>query len=189
VLIKENIMAKKRALFGFLVIVCIFGLMVIGCKNNQNNGETDIWSNVTSFNELEGTWKQLSNVVFPVRDGTWYSELEYYKLIFDVSAKTLTVSRIYTDVYSGGNTEIWESWKETWKNSEQELANVATGEYSYMYNELNHSITSVSNNRTETLTDEGIIEIMNSIKINQNGTKLKETVDGIEIILHNATTM
>jgi hypothetical protein len=192
IFIKESKMARKIGWLGTLVMVLLISLMIIGCRNNSNNAETEIWSDVTSFNQLEGTWEQLSSLTFPVREdeaGTWYSELENYKLTFDANAKTLSVSRIYTDTYSGGNTEIWELWKETWESSGQEFTNEESGEYSYTFNELNHSITSVSNNLIQTLTDELIIEIMDSLKINQKGTKLKETVDGIDIILHNATTM
>ena len=57
--------------------------------------------------------------------------------------------------------------------------------YTIIFNEENHSIISVSQNIIQTLTDEDIAFIKNTIQINQNGTRLKETVDGVDIILSN----
>ena len=45
-------MLKNRIWFKILVIGLIVGIMVFGCKNNR---ETEILSNVTNFNQLEGT--------------------------------------------------------------------------------------------------------------------------------------
>ena len=178
-------MSKRRNLFRLLVIVCFFGLLVFGCKNKQENVEIDNWSNITNFQQLNGTWKLLSSLTFPVRENggeTWYSELEDYLLTIDSEFKKLTVSRKHTEIYSGGNIEIWEAWKEMWENSEH-------GDYTTLFNENNHSITSISNNLEQNLTNEEIIDILNSFKINQDGTKLKETVEEIDIILYKLETI
>ena len=173
-------MAKKRFGFGLLAIVLIFGLMGIECKNNSNNDETEIWSNVTNFNQLEGTWKLLSNVTFPVSmiesmNETWKTEVEEHSITFNVIAKTTTTSGRFTEIYTGGDVDIWETWKQEWKYSTPD-------NYTIVINEENHSISNVFNNRVQTLTEEDIITIINTFQINKNGTKLKEIANGIEVI-------
>jgi len=173
-------MSKKMSWSGLLAIVLVFGLMGIGCKNNSNNGETEIWSNVTNFNQLEGTWKLLSNVTFPFSmienmDESWKTEVEEHSITFNVIAKTTTTSGRFTEIYTGGNIDIWEIWKQEWKNSTPD-------DYIIVINEANHSISNVFDNVIQTLTEEDIISIMNTFQINKNGTKLKEITNGIEVI-------
>jgi hypothetical protein len=47
----------------------------------------------------------------------------------------------------------------------------------------------IANNLTQTLSEEVIVDMMSYIQINQNRTKLKETVDGVEIVLYNTTAL
>ena len=167
----------------FLVIALAVGFVSVKLVsgNRQNNTEAEIWSNVTNFNQLEGTWKQLHGLSFPVKESggeTWGSVLEDYKLVFNAADRTLAVSRKHTEIYTGGNIEIWELWKSMWEDTDE-------SGYTIIFNEENHSIISVSQNIIQTLTDEDIAFIKNTIQINQNGTRLKETVDGVDIILSN----
>ena len=173
-------MTKKRFWFGLLAMVLVFGSMSIGCKNNFNNGETEIWSNVTNFNQLEGTWKLLSNESFPFSmienmDETWKTEVEEHSITFNVIAKTITTSGKFTEIYTGCNIDTWEAWKQEWKNSSPD-------DYTIVINETNHSISNVFDYVFQTLTEEDIITIMNTFQIKQNGTKLKKIANGIEVI-------
>jgi hypothetical protein len=165
---------KKRFFIGLLIIVLIFGLIIIGCRNNSKNEEIEIWSNLTSFSQLEGTWKPLSNISYRTQE--IFSEYwNYYSMTFNAIEKTMTTSGIYTVRYAGGDIETWETWKQIWQNSTPYYVTLSV-------NEIEYSITNEYNNFIEILTDEDIIKIMNNYKINQNGTKLKEIVDEIEII-------
>jgi hypothetical protein len=180
---------EKRFLFGVLAVVFIFGAISISCGNNSNNEEAEIWSNVTSFSELEGTWKMLSNTVFPEREdeaGTWHLELNEYILTFNTIDNILISSSKRTDVYTGGNVDVWEMWKQMWVEQWEEIDR---GEYVLIVDELNRSMSTVTNNHAQALSEEVIADIMSHIQINQDRTKLKETVDGIEIILYNTTTL
>jgi hypothetical protein len=166
----------------FLVIALAIGFVSVKLisGNRQNNTETEIWSNVTNFNQLEGTWKLLSNVTFPFSmienmDESWKTEVEEHSITFNVIAKTATTSGKFTEIYTGGNIDTWETWKQEWKNSTPD-------DYTIVIDEMKHSISNVFNDLIQTLTEEDIITIMNSFQINQNETKLKEIANGIEVI-------
>jgi len=52
---------KKNAFIGLLAFVLVFGTSIIGCDNGST-GEDEVWSNVNSFSQVNGTWKAPSNV-------------------------------------------------------------------------------------------------------------------------------
>ena len=164
----------------FLVIALAIGFVSVKLVsgNRQNNTETEIWSNVTNFNQLEGTWKLSFNISYPkvyLRNESWNTEWEEHTITFNIIDKTMVSSGRYTEVYHGGNVDTWEIWKQEWKNSSPDDVTI-------IIDEMNHSIINVFDSHINTLTDEDIKAIINGYKINQNGTKLKETVDGIEVI-------
>jgi hypothetical protein len=138
---------------------------------------------------LEGTWKILSNVVFPEREdsaGTWFIEIKDYILTFNTIDNILISSSNRTEIYTGENVNIWEMWKQLWKEQWEEMDQNG---YTLIIDESNHSMNTVIDNHTQILSEEVIVEIMSYIQINQERNKIKETVEGIEIILHNATTL
>jgi hypothetical protein len=198
--ILKTLRIRKGAFISlFLVIALVMsftGIRLVSGNRQTNldsevstNKVEEIWSNVTNFSELEGTWKILSNVVFPEREdsaGTFYLEIKNYILTFNTIDNILISSSNRTEVYTGGNVDIWETWKQIWKEQWEEIDQ---NEYILIINELNHSMTTVTNNLAQTLSEEVIVDLMSYIQINQDRTKLKETVDGIDIILHNTTAL
>jgi hypothetical protein len=185
------------SLFFVFALALSFTAIRIVSENRQTNldyGMTankvdEIWSNLTNFNELEGTWKILSYVVFPEREdsaGTFYIEIKDYILTFNTIDNILISSINRTEVYTGGNVDIWEMWKQMW---EEQWEDVDQNEFMLIINESNHSMSTVTNNLMQTLSEEVIFDMMSYIQINQNRTKLKETVDGVEIILYNTTAL
>jgi len=169
-----------------LVMVLIFGMTVVGCDNGTTS-ESDTWSNITSLNQMNGTWKgSYSQNNRPIKDvveeqgGTWSPEMQTMygnmrvtsrtdiTLIINASAKTQATSMASTASYSGGNINIiWSMLKLSLESLAEQGVTVTT-------NDANHSITMSYSFPAETLSDAEITEMLNSgLQINQNGTKIK----------------
>ena len=169
-----------------LVMVLIFGMTVVGCDNGTTS-ESDTWSNITSLNQMDGTWKgSYSQNNRPIKDvveeqgGTWSPEMQTMygnmrvtsrtdiTLIINASAKTQAMSMALTGSYSGGNINIiWPMLKPVLESLAEEGVTVTT-------NDATHSISMTYSFPAETLSDAEITEMLNSVlQINQNGTKIK----------------
>jgi len=48
-------MDKKFFLSAMLIMALVFGMTVVGCDNGTISSDT--WSNITSLNQMNGTWK------------------------------------------------------------------------------------------------------------------------------------
>jgi hypothetical protein len=173
------------------------GFVVTGC-DTTTGGETDTWSDITSLEQINGLWKGSSGKTMNSeemleavkkemeKEGvTWTPEFEdtYRELYKDISttlhiemdvninasAKKLTGSMEITETFSGGNIEA------VWLIISGELSD---GE-GVTVNNSNHSIAI-----TQPI-DIAPVEMsdMDGVQINQNGTKLKVSLDsmGMEI--------
>ena len=168
-------MVDKKLWVGMLVMVLAFGMTVVGCDNGSTSEENDTWSNVTSFSQVNGTWKAPSSTSFTTQGITITGNYNNYTITFNATAKTMSASGSVTQTYSGGNINLY--WSDI-KESAYELGELDGVTVSI--NDANHSITMTHNNSSQTLTDEDLREV--GFQINQNGSKLKMSQGGIEII-------
>jgi hypothetical protein len=80
-----------------------------------------------------------------------------------------------TTTISGGNiNQLWPSLKESMEEMNEFEGITVT------FNDTNHSYTITYDNFSQTMTDNDLAEV--GLKINQDGTKLKATETGLEII-------
>jgi hypothetical protein len=172
-------MVNKNFCKGIVAIVLLFGISSIGRAD-------DIWSNVTSFSQLNGTWKLPSTVTLTMKEMLgeyWGSEMESlfgnmsvtvrssnYTRTYNATAKTVLESGTQTMTYSGGNIDtVWPMLRESFNSQEyQELAVISI-------NDANHTMSMTFNNYVRTLTDREITEFLKNFKvqINQDGRKMK----------------
>jgi hypothetical protein len=178
-------MVNKRFWLGMLVMVLVFGMTVVGCDTNPTE-ESDTWSNVTSLNQMDGTWKcsygqydGLMKDIIEEQGGTWTSEaqalygdmrissLMEITITINSNAGTRSMNMTITTTYSGGN--INTAWS-TIKEAGQGLDGV-------VLNDANHSVTMTSNSPPVTLSNEDIAG--SGAQINQNGTKAKAPANAL----------
>jgi len=175
-------MANKKNRLGMLVLVLVFGMTVVGCdngttkendggENTNSNGTTgggsDVWSDVTSFSQLNGTWKAPSTATATGNGFKYTAQYSNYTITFNSNTKTLLFSGTIKMTFSDGNiNELWPDIKE----GLLEYVNQEDGVTVSSTNDTNHSITMTFNNYSESLDDD-YIQVMGP-QINQNGTKL-----------------
>ena len=176
-----------------LVMALIFGMTVVGCDNGATGGESDTWSNITSLNQMNGTWKSSYHQNNrPIKDVVeeqgydWDSSMQAMFgnmrvtsradiiLTIDANVKTLAMSMTSTGTFSGGNINlIWPMIKQGLVNLQEEGVTITTID-------ATHSVIMTYSSPAETLSDEDITEMLNSdLQINQNGTKIKVPADSL----------
>jgi hypothetical protein len=168
-------MNKKLFFSVILVMVLVFGMTVVGCDNDPSDGNNDTWSNVTSFSQVNGSWKAPSSYSFTVQGFTYSATTNNYIITFNATAKTMSTSGSTTVTISGGDVATY--WTQLKSGIEY------MGEWdgvTVTINDANHSYTLTYNNFSQTMTDSDLEE--EGIQINQNGSKLKMGADGMEII-------
>jgi len=170
---KGVLMKTNKLWLGILVIILVFGMAVVGCDNDP--GDVDTWSNVTSFSQVNGTWKAPSTYTGNAQGIKVTANTSNYRITFNAAAKTMSVSGTVTTTYSGGNiNSFWPGMKESLEYMNQMDGITASA------NDANHSITTTYNNFSQTLDDDELAGA--GFKINQDRTKLKMSQGGIEII-------
>lgn len=154
-------------------------LAFAGCDNGSTT-EADIWSDVTSKNQLNGKWKGQYSETMTIKqlmeeEDAWDPTLESLlggitvtvtaNLTAVVSAanQTLSIDMIVTQKYSGGNIKM------AWFGISPIL--IARG---YEVDNKNYSATIKTQALPETtFTDDEVADVLNSgLKINQHGTRL-----------------
>jgi hypothetical protein len=167
---------KKRL---FLSAILVLGMVLVGCDDSPEVG--DIWSNVTSLNQLNGTWKgsysQTQTIMQMYEELTgepFPSEMQIYGNIrvttrvditstINASAKTQAMSMVMTMTFSGGNISfLWPFIKELL--SDQDGVTI---------NDSNHSMSMTQSQPATVMDDEDIANFIDALQINQNGTKIK----------------
>jgi hypothetical protein len=172
---------KKIKVFGLLVLILAFGLIFAGC----GEAESDTWTDVTSLDQLNGTWKGSTTEKHTYKE--WYEiwkytwNEEYFgnlsmerkndeAFVFNSAARTFTRTTLTTDIYSGGKINtIWEEMK-TWDWGDVK------------FDDKNHSVTRTIYNDPVSI-DESWLQ---RYQINQNGKKIKRVnywEDGRDLIL------
>jgi hypothetical protein len=192
-------MANKKLWFVMLVITLVFGLTVVGCDNGTTSKGGDTWSNITSFSQLDGTWKSsYSQNNKPVKQlleeygMEWDSTMEGMfgnmrvtsgtdiTITIDAVNKTQKTSMKSTETFSGGNIEtLWtvlSMYLEMYLESLEEGGVTITD-----INNNKHSISMEYSSDAQPISDEDIDEMLNSgLKINQDGTKMKMPKNSLE---------
>ena len=177
-------MTNKKFIWGILVLALVFGTVLLGCPTEPEE-EKDTWSDVTSLNQLDGTWKGTYSETKTFKEyvedqgGTWddtaaaaagdikvTTSMEM-TMVINASAKTQATSVKMTMAFSGGNIDtLWESLKPT---EESEGVTVDNSK---------HSITMTQNSTEQELDDEDIKDMLKQgLQINQKDTKLKLPAD------------
>jgi hypothetical protein len=163
---------------GMLAVALISGMVLLGCPNDPP--EEDTWSDVTSLDQLNGTWKGSYSESMTIKefwgeewDDSMTTQLGDIKMTiseevtftFNAAVKTQTTSEKTTVVFSGGKINEAEAWAAIKSFFEGEGGEV---------NDNNHSMTGGGEPYEEQLYDKDIADILGSgLQINQNGTKIK----------------
>ena len=165
-------MANKKFWLGILALVLVFGMTVVGCDNDPSG---DTWSNVISFSQVNGSWKAPSTTNGNIMGIKVTISSTNYIITFNASTKTMSASGTRTETYSGGSIDtLWPSIKATaLYMGQQEGVNASA-------NDANHSITMTYNDFSHEMTDAELLQM--EMQINQNGSKLKFSSGGLEIV-------
>ena len=166
------------------VIALVFGMTVVGCDNGSTDKGNDTWSNVTSLDQLSGTWKgsyrqtKTMQEFYGMTNAEWAetgmsqifgndmkitTTMEITQTI-SASAKTVSGSLKMTMAFSGSKIST------AWAMIKEQMGD----DSGFTVNDTNHSMT-MTNNINETLSDDDIAEILapSGIQINQSGTKIR----------------
>jgi uncharacterized lipoprotein YehR (DUF1307 family) len=165
---------KKLKVFSLLALILALGLILAGCGGDA---ESDTWSAVTSFDQLNGTWKGSKSEKhtykewYAIWEDTWtdYMEALYgnmsmehkldYVIVINSAVKTYSMTGVETQIYSG--EKIASAWPVmlTWTwNGDQPVIN-----------DKDHSFSWTWNNEPVTVTDNWL----QNFQVNQNGKKIK----------------
>jgi hypothetical protein len=151
-------------------------MTVIGCDNGTTNEESDTWSNVTSFSQINGTWKTSYTYTYDMEGGIKMTvSTSNYRITFNAAAKTESASGTVTYTLSGGDINTYWSILKT----SLESTNLPDG-VTVVLNDANHSYTMTINNLSQTITDESLL--LDGLQINQNGSKIRMLQSDTEVI-------
>jgi hypothetical protein len=182
-------MVRKRNWLGILAVLLIFSMVFIGCPNDtidSDNGaggtNVDIWSDITSFEQLDGTWRgshsesMTMEEMMTENEVTWTDEMQIMfgdmrittnmdiTSTFNATDKTSAMSATVIETYSGGHIELM------WPMMKQDLGGIND----ITFDDSTHSIIMTDNYPVAPISDEDIAELLDSgLKINQTGTKIK----------------
>jgi hypothetical protein len=173
---------KKRYFSGLPVLLILaLGFVLAGCPTDASE-EQDTWSNVTSLNQIDGTWKGSygetrdfkdflgdswdENSMAPIFGNMKVTASAEINITIHASAKTQAMSIKTTMAFSGGNIDaVWTLIKQNMVEPGAEVT----------FNDANHSISMTYGSQTaQPISDAEIAEMLaQGIQINQNGTKIK----------------
>jgi hypothetical protein len=172
----------KKSLSGMMAL--FIGLMLVftmaGCNNPTGGGGGDTWSNITSLNQVHGTWKMSFTQSMPIREymenvrgQTWTIQdaiaagdmrvIYSFESTQNINANTGIMTGTVTDTtrFTGGNINtVWSTFKQ--------IFSAAPG-FSMTFNDSNHSMI-VTGNILPGLVSVG--DFVGS-QINQNGTRIR----------------
>jgi hypothetical protein len=167
---------KKKLIFAFGVLL-VAGFAFVGCDNPAGE-ENDTWTNVTSLNQVNGTWKSFySRQDMPIKDAmeeqgeTWTNEMQTMvgdmkvsvnaeiTMTINAATKTLTGRMKIVQTYSGENINtIWTLLSASFQ-----------GQDGVAIDNAKHSITINEDIPSQSIDESDIA----NVQINQNETKLK----------------
>jgi hypothetical protein len=173
---------KKKS---FALLAALILVVLMGCPTEP---EADTWSDVTSLDQLNGTWKGSLSQTQSIEEylgGSWQeawaatygdmyvTSVQEVTFTIDATAGTMATTTTITITFSGGNiVSQWETIK-----------GYIPSPGSYNFNDTAHSATGSATSPATATT----INVFQNIRaqINQNGTKLKATpTQGTEIVYY-----
>jgi hypothetical protein len=176
---------KRNACFGLLVLVLVTGFFVMGC-DTPTSEETDRWTDVTSLDQLDGTWKGSSGKTMTVREvlekeGVWNDQMAEMlgnmqvtmdfeiTITINANAKTQAFNLKLTQAYSGGNIDtVWASYIKPGLGSQSGIT----------VNDANHSMTLTQNQPATAISAADMAELLDSgLQINEKGSKINLPLD------------
>jgi hypothetical protein len=170
---------KKKGFwfFGVLMVLPAMGLVLTGCPNDTT-GEQDTWSNVTSLDQINGTWKGSYSQTMTIKEvmenegETWNDQMQEMfgdikiavtaeiTMIIDSEAKTSTETMRMTQTYSGGSIDMMWAVISSASISEDPEVEV---------DDSKHSLTTDIDFPPTPIADSDFADV----QIDQNGTKIK----------------
>jgi len=168
-------MANKKIWLGMLIIALTFGMMVVGCEEDEEESPSpppqDTWTAVTSLTQGVGTWKGSYTDTQSQNGITITTKFEQTMTITASNATTGTVSSSMTMTTSLSGSGIY--LESAWAEMKSELPDDLVGS-GIVVNETTHTITMTTTSPAESIN---ISDMPNGVQINQNGTKLKIPAD------------
>jgi len=170
---------KNKILLAVLAVALVVGMTA--CRSD--GGETDIWSPVTNYSQLNGTWKGSGNFIVTDQGITATINIYIWTETYVVDAGTIKSMRL-----SCSAKETFSVTDYQWTIIKDQLNSTPIPELTITnINDAEHSIT-ISINISTTVGVDYVDEIdVDGRFINQNGTKLKVRSDsaplGVELIL------
>jgi hypothetical protein len=165
----------KNLLFksGILAFVLVFGIMIISCSEDGG----DDWENLTSFAQLNGTWKGSVSKKETEEGITYKTEVEA-TMTFNTSAKTVAMTQktIITLSGSGSNLDlIWDLMASGITSGTFDAVDEDGTDYTLIYEVDNskHRLAITSVYAPQAVTDEEIAKFISETLISKNGKKMK----------------
>jgi hypothetical protein len=180
-------MANKKSLWGILVIMLVFGLVLVACNDGSNGDdsteEVDIWSDVTSLSQVDGTWKgsfsqtQTMQQFFEANGVPWTDQMSAalgdMKVTTSMADMTITINAEAKSRILKGNTTMTfsgENISTVWESIKPILSQQTPGA---TFDDTKYAVTIPADEKPATMTDAEISEMLKGLKINQTGKKIK----------------
>jgi len=172
--------SRVRLIFGaMLAALALSALMLGGCSKDDDDdgGGGDTWSNVTSLSQIEGTWKADPTATVSGNGVTMTANYDNYMISIDAATRMMTNSGTITTTVKGINSAQWQDLKGSMNQMAQQMGSCVA----VSANDANYSFTEIHTDCSEPfpLPDNGIGQYF---KINKDGTKMKVSISGIEVV-------
>jgi len=129
--------------------------------------DSETWTNVTSFSQIDGTWKAPPSAVGYSQGIVTTVKYTNYTMTFNATYKNVT--------YSGTVTETFKGAGLNWSKDKIDIENVLKQQFgtgaNFTFNDATHSVTITLNNYTLPLSD--AVVTSGYSQLNQNYMKLK----------------
>jgi hypothetical protein len=175
-------MNKKSFIMGILVMALVLGMLFVACENGTTSGTktptptptpSDTWTNVTSMNQLVGTWKATITQTLSASElgVTNVSASMVGDTTLTFTAATMAAVQNITATFTG--TGVDSSWSSIKTMINSELSGGAT----VTFNDTAHTAT-WTQNIPATATTLSDLTSAGSVQLNSAGSKLKMSFGG-----------
>jgi hypothetical protein len=176
-------MVNKRFWLGMLGMALVFGLTVTGCDSGLTDDEEDTWTNITSINQLDGTWKIQDNNIWVegiIRGDNHNYIMQKIRAVgfttINTKAKTWLLSGKFIATFSGTGLNDVCDFASYWSyisNYYSSLNYYISDNANYIIiDNANHTVTIPYYEEYDIDYDE-YYRHQNMFQINQNGKKLR----------------
>ncbi|MDR2479115.1 MAG: hypothetical protein LBD48_07370 [Treponema sp.] len=194
-------MKTKRCLFVALIAVLVYGAFFMACQTGVNGGgaEPDIWSSVSDFGQLNGTWKgayagsktvkqyleelgMLDAILDSVTEDAPYDK-EFIKMALDniilaINAQlTMTIdtaaktrAQTVTATVKFSGQLVDFAWPFIAEELEKQYGGVNND---FVIDAQNKTMSTTQSSGPDPITEVEIAKMMSAVQVNQNGAKIK----------------